>query len=309
MMQLPPCAACESEERDHLFADANRRELTLPYRADYYQCRRCGLVSINPVPLPAVVDRSYSMLAAAKRSAGPPPGRWAAAVTRLYGYLEHRSTRVHSCMVAPSGRLLDVGCGVGLKLRPYLDAGFEVVGLDTNAEEIGVAKRTFPSARFLQSTLEDCVLPDEFFDLVRIDNVLEHVTRPGVMLGEVRRVLKPHGRLLIYVPRSDSLACRLLGRYHSNFWVPFHIHVFTADALRRLLTRCGFEVEAVRTVQPLSWIGMTLKQWLSRPTYRTALTTTQRLFLCVLFPLSVMLSMVRQGDELMVTAAKRRVVR
>lgn len=92
------------------------------------------------------------------------------------------------------GRVLDVGCGIGdmLRFRPG------TVGVDVNAETVAVCRAGGLDARVMQPD----VLPfaDATFDGVILDNVLEHLSTPMPLLGEIRRVLVPGGRLLAGVP-------------------------------------------------------------------------------------------------------------
>lgn len=92
-----------------------------------------------------------------------------------------------------SGRLLDVGCGT----KPYRSL-FNVedyVGLDIDNESTrkrGIADYLYDGGKF--------PFEDASFDSILCNQVLEHVFNPDEFLGEIRRVLKPGGKLLLTVP-------------------------------------------------------------------------------------------------------------
>jgi len=92
------------------------------------------------------------------------------------------------------GRTVDVGCGIGdfLQFRP------DTVGVDINAHTVAYCRAQGLDARLM----EPDVLPfeDASFDSALMDNVLEHIARPAALLRELRRVLRPEGRVLIGVP-------------------------------------------------------------------------------------------------------------
>ena len=97
------------------------------------------------------------------------------------------------CAPALKGRLLDVGCGQ----KPYVHL-FDVdeyVGLEIDTPENRLHKNAdqyYDGTRF--------PFPDTCFDSVLCNQVLEHVFEPTAFLSEIRRVLRPGGRLLLTVP-------------------------------------------------------------------------------------------------------------
>ena len=116
-----------------------------------------------------------------------------------------RRKTVELAGIRPGDRVLDVGCGTGdLTLVAAARAGAqgEVVGIDASPEMIEVARQKTPqgtSARFEIALIERIPFPDNYFDVVLSSLMLHHL--PGDLkqrgLAEVRRVLKPGGRVLI----------------------------------------------------------------------------------------------------------------
>ena len=93
-----------------------------------------------------------------------------------------------------SGRVLDVGCGLGdmLAFRP------NTVGVDINPRTVEWCKERGLDAKLMQPD----VLPFQSgtFSSVVLDNVLEHLLAPGTLLLEIHRVLAPGGLLIVGVP-------------------------------------------------------------------------------------------------------------
>jgi SAM-dependent methyltransferase len=104
--------------------------------------------------------------------------------------------------------VLDAGCGQGGRTVYYAERGCrEVVGVDTDPHNIEVAaafarKRLTPNVRFLPARLERLPFSAATFDIVFLDDVVEHLVRPILMdaLRECGRVLKPGGRLCLGFP-------------------------------------------------------------------------------------------------------------
>ncbi|WP_171125494.1 MULTISPECIES: glycosyltransferase [unclassified Ruegeria] len=102
------------------------------------------------------------------------------------------------------GRIIDIGTGSGLAARSFFNAGWEVVasGMDMDAY-LDADNAGFPPGIELLPDLDICdmhPLVDASLDCVWCAHVLEHVSDTGRALSEIRRVLKPDGRLFIAVP-------------------------------------------------------------------------------------------------------------
>lgn len=122
------------------------------------------------------------------------------------------------------GRLLDVGCG----RKPYLDlfSANEYVGLEIDTPE----NRANKQADFFY---DGCLFPfsDRHFDGIVCNQVFEHVFTPDPFLGEIRRVLKPNGLLLMTVP--------FVWDEHEQPWDYARYSTF---GLRNILEKNGFEI-------------------------------------------------------------------
>lgn len=152
------------------------------------------------------------------------------------------------------GRVLDVGCSPGHLSMALVRAGFDVQGLDLNPIWLekyapGWAARL----RVMHANLEQEPLPfpSDSFDLVMFTEVLEHIaiTDPGVVLGEIRRVLRPGGRMLLSTPNVANLSNVVaLIRGENVFWPPEifygsvdrHNREYTPAELLRLIEKAGF---------------------------------------------------------------------
>lgn len=112
--------------------------------------------------------------------------------------------------LAPSTRLLDVGCGSGLVLRLAADRGANVTGLDASRGLLDHAQRRVPGAPLVQGELEELPFEDGSFDVVTGFNSFQYATRPTVALAEAARVLAPGGRVL-YLNWAPPEQCEAAG--------------------------------------------------------------------------------------------------
>jgi SAM-dependent methyltransferase len=141
----------------------------------------------------------------------------------------------------PGLAMLDAGCGTGGFLRFVRDlGGFErLCGVDVSAEAIELARRELPETELHVGALTAVSFEDASFDLVTLNDVLQHVEEAEVeaSLRELRRVTRPDGVLLVRTnggrrpdrPRSD--------------W-----RLYSRSSLAAELSRGGFRVERVTYV-------------------------------------------------------------
>ena len=144
------------------------------------------------------------------------------------------------------GRLLDVGCSIGLFLDLARERGWDGLGLELAPRALAYARETY-GLEVLDVPLEDAGFEPESFDAVGLLSVLEHANEPRRMLGDCARVLRPGGAIAIVVPNVESLACRVLHEQARTFDGRNHLIYFSPSTLADMLRRCGFEPTRIWT--------------------------------------------------------------
>jgi SAM-dependent methyltransferase len=165
-------------------------------------------------------------------------------------------------------RVLDLGCGTGRFVAALRDAGADAVGVELAETALRRARLNAPGAD-LRLVEPDGSLPLEHgsVDLVWCSEVLEHVADTEHVLLEVRRVLRPGGRLLVTVPFHGRVKAALIAllRFDQHFDpLGQHLRFYTRGSLRSTLERAGFDAVRVRPWggPPLLRTGLTA--WASR---------------------------------------------
>jgi SAM-dependent methyltransferase len=143
------------------------------------------------------------------------------------------------------GRVLDIGCGSGVVSKMLREAGWEVYGTDISLEGIRRYR-----GRGLFGVVSDAEKPlpfcDRSFDAVWLTEVIEHLMDYRRMVQEIRRILKPGGRIYVTAPNSVFYGYRLLyllGKCPTELQHPFHIRFFSPGFLCRTLRENGFRIE------------------------------------------------------------------
>jgi SAM-dependent methyltransferase len=124
------------------------------------------------------------------------------------------SNRIHEYGAFAGGRVLDVGCGNGYVLSKYARGGAEVVGVDLTETGVGLSRRRFElsalTGSFLVGSAEDLPLASDSFDCVCSMGVLHHTPDTPRAFGELRRVLRPGGLLVVMLYHRNSAVYRRL---------------------------------------------------------------------------------------------------
>ncbi len=154
--------------------------------------------------------------------AGPPPAHIAAFVRGL----------------APAGHALEIGVGDG-RVAALIETE-RLTGVDVSQVALDRARGRLTDAQLvLVEPDEPLPFGDNAFDLVACIETLEHIRDVQLALSEIRRVLRPGGRLALTTPAASRWRVLFRGMEH-----PFspHLRAFTRRSLRTTLETMGFQV-------------------------------------------------------------------
>ncbi|NQT75650.1 MAG: class I SAM-dependent methyltransferase [Candidatus Omnitrophica bacterium] len=140
------------------------------------------------------------------------------------------------------GKILDVGCYNMLYLHLLKNLGWDVQGVEIDRNACRLAMELDIST--FCGELENAGFAEESFDVVRFNQVLEHIPDPKKTINEAKRVLKKGGRLYISVPNARSLARLLFG----DIWLgpAGHVQGFSPRSATYLCRHLGFKIKSMR---------------------------------------------------------------
>jgi 2-polyprenyl-3-methyl-5-hydroxy-6-metoxy-1,4-benzoquinol methylase len=213
------------------------------------RCRECGLVYRNPVERARELTRIYAQQAPT-----------AATISSLHDAQlpsARSEARRLSAAMNGTGAVLEVGSYVGAFLTAARDMGLQAHGLDVNAEVNALV-------RARGNTVHDGALitmdGEARFDAIAIWNTFDQVPDPRAILFAAARLLRPRGIIVLRIPNGAFYAgmrARLASRIpvvrafarellaqNNLLGFPYRWG-FTAPALQRLLTECGFALEGL----------------------------------------------------------------
>jgi SAM-dependent methyltransferase len=230
-----------------------RRDFRAVMRVDSHpvvRCTGCGLQLTNPQPsdaeLAAIYGPNYVLVE------NDPAGE-AMVLESKRATADHYLDLLAGAGVPARGQLLEIGFGQGNFLRQAANRGFEVTGVEYSPFACERARANLEGrGRVVQGEITVLAAEAAAYDVCVLCDVIEHVREPGAFLGEISRLLRPGGVLLVVTPSLASWSARLLG----SRWMEYkadHLFYYAPDTLRRQLARAGFgEISMRRGVKRLS---------------------------------------------------------
>lgn len=138
------------------------------------------------------------------------------------------------------GSVLDIGAGIGAFLHAMKEKGWKVTGLEPDQ---GARER---AAQLFGIELQDVSvlhqLEQASFDAITLWHVLEHVHQLHPYIEQLKKILRPGGKILIAVPNYQSLDSSIYGVYWAAYDVPRHLYHFSPLAMQTLMEQHGLKI-------------------------------------------------------------------
>jgi ubiquinone/menaquinone biosynthesis C-methylase UbiE len=241
--------------RDRLFARPGKYRIV--------SCSACELRYLSPRPTLDALGAHYPSSYFIYKTPEELPA-FTRPMARKFSFLRWRDslTRLERVTgpLQPSTNVVDVGCG----LNDYLVAlkelrGVEGIGVDFKPELATYARERL-GMTVHSGTLESVGFADGEFDIVAMNEYLEHEPNPCGVLREARRITADDGYITIEVPCVESLPARLFGSCWSQVDAPRHLIHFTEKTLTEMLRRTGWELVHTETFGIPYVIGFSVLQ-------------------------------------------------
>jgi SAM-dependent methyltransferase len=276
------CAVCRGTDAVHLF-DKDGFAIV--------RCRGCGLVYVNPRLKP-------SALAALYEGQEISPAAYYVRTERQDELSFAQRLALIERFRAP-GTLLDLGCGPGTFSAVARARGWRPVGLDINPQSVAHCRERGLEA--ICDVFPSPALAGRRFDVVVMNDFLEHMPDPGAALEAARDLLADDGILFLTTPDVGSLMARLTRSRWLHLKPNEHLVYFDRRTIDRVLTRTGYRIKYLRAIGRIRNLAVALEKVRAYGELASTLgrlLVPERLAARINFPLN-------PGDEMVVIAGRR----
>jgi SAM-dependent methyltransferase len=223
----------EINSGDHLCRVCGSGRLVPKWEVGKYRvvgCLDCTAMLVDNAPTLQELEEHYAKVS--------DPAYYEANRHQLCYYYDKLASMIRR--LRPEGkRIFDVGCSRGWFLGSM--KGWECHGNEINEFEAGEARK-IAGDRIIQGPFESCPDYAEPFDVVTIQDVLDHFIDPVAVVQKASRMLPSGGLLVIKVHDFDCLWARLTGKKFYAVIPPDHLTYFTRKSLKVLCEKNGFSV-------------------------------------------------------------------
>ncbi len=239
---LNNCPACGAVSWKQVFDVIDHSISNEQFRL--YECDQCTLRITANAPGSEEIGRYYQSSAYISHS-----NTRKGLVNQLYQgvrkiTLSQKNKLIRSHYGEGIGNLLDFGSGAGAFVSYMQKNNWKVTGIEPAENARAIAKNEYGIE--LLDLAGFYTLPAGQFDVITLWHVLEHVHALNETIKQLRRLLKPTGRIYIAVPNYTSLDAAHFGRYWAAYDVPRHLYHFSPPAMRQLIDKNQLKVHAVK---------------------------------------------------------------
>jgi len=163
--------------------------------------------------------------------------------------------------------ILDIGCGSGYFLDFGQRRGWSCMGIEPSLGAYNHAKRF--GYELINSVFSKDLLENKKFDVIHMNQVLEHVPNPELLLLELKNFLNKEGIVCITVPNEFSTLQNLLHEKEDfpQWWLspPHHLNYFSVESLSKVIEKLGLEIILKESSFPLEMFLLMGENYIKNP--------------------------------------------
>jgi 2-polyprenyl-3-methyl-5-hydroxy-6-metoxy-1,4-benzoquinol methylase len=320
------CPLCGISAKQSKMFSAPDRYNNLPGVFSVSRCDECGLVFQSPRPKEECVGLYYPDRAGYYnpiKTENNAIKEWLtnSILRNYFGYRNLGSSNVFLFMLLfpvyfvffrhqsiprfiRDGRLLDIGCSSGNKLKWMREIGWCVSGIETNRKAVDAGRRD--GLDVAHGSMFDVDFPKESFDVIIMDMVLEHLYDPIQALNLVSKWLKKDGQLIFTIPTFDGVEFKIYKDYAYALQMPTHITFFGRRHIKRALEGTFWNIRCIYQHVDRDFAASAFYRYREKRGFLDGIVSKNKIIRIFLIkPLSFIFSLLSMTSRMTVFAQKR----
>ncbi|MDP4266785.1 MAG: class I SAM-dependent methyltransferase [Bacteroidota bacterium] len=236
MEKIKECLICGSNNLSRELECIDHTLTKEPFTLE--KCSDCGFLFTNPRPEKDIIGKYYESpdyISHTNSNRG--------LVNGIYQFVKKYNLIKKLQLISnykKSGNILDIGCGTGDFLNICKKSKWITFGIEPNDKARSFAQKNNGIDVFTEDKLNE--FENNFFDVITLWHVLEHVSDLNERIITIKRILKKDGILVVAVPNCDSKDAKIYKQYWAGYDVPRHLYHFTPNTIEKLFNKHNMNV-------------------------------------------------------------------
>jgi 2-polyprenyl-3-methyl-5-hydroxy-6-metoxy-1,4-benzoquinol methylase len=205
-------------------------------------CDHCGFITTIPLPAKEKIQEHYNKIYRSEERKIP----------LIYRASQERRAKSQFLFMKsslPSNldgyRVLEIGAGIGTLAQKFKKNGSIITGFEPRKELAEYANQHY-QIKLYNKEYDPHTVMDRSWDLIIVSHVLEHIADLQDFLNSLKKLIRNNGYLFIEVPNDNRV--KISNRIQFKKKTDSHLHFFSTNTLKTLLSSCGFKIVSMLTV-------------------------------------------------------------
>lgn len=221
----------------------------------YVQCNNCGHLYLNPQPIPESSSQIYP--SNYYTHSGRHTEKSSKLISTFKKHVIRKRLKYILSKLPENPNILEIGCGdcsLLMDLKTIVPSA-QLTGLDIAFTDDIKRMCQANNITNIEDKVENANLPYNEYDLVIMNQLIEHLWDPALAFKKIHKSLKKRGMISIETINTSGYdRCFFKKDFWGGYYFPRHLNIFSFESLRRLLEKYGFcVVKQSSLLAPIVW--------------------------------------------------------
>ncbi len=259
------CPVCNNDKFD-TFKEVFDDRYGEPNKYQLAKCKQCNHIStyprINKKDIGKLYEKYYPRKDITYEETLNKAKKNYSSISNFVNWFNGTNNQGH--LYAKKGELvLDIGCGDCSSLIEIKKLGAKAFGIEADNNVKPIAETLNLKVHF--GSIEDNPFKEKKFDLIVMNQVIEHLPEPDKCLELIKKRLSKKGKIIFVCPNKNSFWQKITGIKWINWHIPYHLHHFDKNSFEKMTNKCGLKITNFQTITPNIWTLIQIRHFFYNP--------------------------------------------